>query len=444
MTSNKAVLRCPSGIESKRTRICSAVAACFQDRCATKRTKAIESIEIGDKVWAWDHLGGAASPRSVVRVFRRWDQLVLEIKYQAEGSQASLSIYTTREHPFWVEGGGWAPAKDLSAGDVLHGLPGSIGQTRVIAVQPHGRADVFNIEVEGLHNYFVGDVPVLVHNRSEITLTDPYVTLRRGRQLVNQQLGMPTSHSSGLPMYRLAQLGRLLGEGGIKVAQKALGRDGRPVSVGWTKPKAFPYLDEPDNINITRTLRHGPDGPEKVSIGEVAAVAEHMAMTDAAGVGATIYPYHGMVLVEGPFERFSPILGERLEQNPKGGFVLGTSYDLYDINSKQLYAMTASKTVGSMTIRPRPDAPIVPWTAEMLDILHAGRDLMAKHAFDDIQWVINIQRRSIGIADLNGFQRDIPQMEYEIKNWGRVNHSALPTEFLIEQAEHALRKSGRP
>ena len=74
-------------------------------------------------------------------------------------------IDTTSNHPFYVIGKGWVTAGELEAGDEVYRLDGS---TAVVTGSELERLDepvkVYNLEVEDYHTYFVGDVPVLVHN----------------------------------------------------------------------------------------------------------------------------------------------------------------------------------------------------------------------------------------------------------------------------------------
>jgi hypothetical protein len=97
---------------------------------------------------------------------------------------------TTPEHPFWVEGRGWIPAQMLKTHDRL--LANGRGAWEVLSVIDNTeRADTFNFEVKGLHNYLIGHPGVLVHNQSKAQLgvpdesfvpnanvTTPYVRLR--------------------------------------------------------------------------------------------------------------------------------------------------------------------------------------------------------------------------------------------------------------------------
>jgi chemotaxis methyl-accepting protein methylase len=130
-----------------------------------RKVKSIESIEVGDLVWAWDAAGKELVKRRVNRLFRRSDQAVMDVTCVCDDG-AEQTVIATTEHPFWVEGKGWTASSALRAGDVLKLISGA-GQMRVFEVSDTGRrTDVFNFEVEGVHNYFVGSHGALVHNSS--------------------------------------------------------------------------------------------------------------------------------------------------------------------------------------------------------------------------------------------------------------------------------------
>lgn len=75
-------------------------------------------------------------------------------------------IECTTGHPFWIEGKGWVAACELQAVDLLKRVDGGVF-LRVASAQLTGTsADVYNFEVSGVHNYFVGLAGVLVHNDS--------------------------------------------------------------------------------------------------------------------------------------------------------------------------------------------------------------------------------------------------------------------------------------
>ena len=76
-------------------------------------------------------------------------------------------IRTTDEHPFWVDGKGWTPARELKAGDQL--LTVNKSKLAVENVFETGDTEtVYNFRVADWHTYFVGsqdwDFEVWVHN----------------------------------------------------------------------------------------------------------------------------------------------------------------------------------------------------------------------------------------------------------------------------------------
>ena len=118
---------------------------------------AIEAIEVGDLVWARNEITQQAELAEVVTLFERE---VDEIWLLSAGETI---LETTDEHPFFVNGRGWTQAEDLEAGDLLVTLDGET--LKLDSIERVERRDtVFNFEVRGLHNYFVGDDQVLVHN----------------------------------------------------------------------------------------------------------------------------------------------------------------------------------------------------------------------------------------------------------------------------------------
>jgi hypothetical protein len=131
----------------------------------SQTVKPIEALEVDNLVWAWDEAKGAVVRRRVKRLFRHKHKAVLDVICVISGTRCQQTISATTEHPFWVNGKGWVPSCRLQPDDVLRRIDG--GGMRVLRVTDSGRkADVFNFEVEGIHNYFVGGAGVLVHNES--------------------------------------------------------------------------------------------------------------------------------------------------------------------------------------------------------------------------------------------------------------------------------------
>src|SRR5262249_27256305 len=142
-------------------------------RCPTSpkgTAKPIEEVAVGDQVWAWDTHVKRLVKRRVKRLFRHTRKPTLLVVVAT--GELQHTIEATPAHPFWVENKGWTPASELECGDVLRSLR-SETQHRVISVVDAGRSPaVFNFEVEGAHNYFVGGAGVLVHNRSQLDTGD--------------------------------------------------------------------------------------------------------------------------------------------------------------------------------------------------------------------------------------------------------------------------------
>lgn len=137
------------------------------------RLRVIEQVAVGDLVWAWESTTRAHFRRRVAKTFVHRDQAVLAIVCRsARGLEQTLCA--TPDHPFWVAEKGWVAANRLVSGDLLQHLEPDSGQWRIARVVDEGwRADVYNFEVEGLHNYHVGAGGLLVHNESSLPRFDP-------------------------------------------------------------------------------------------------------------------------------------------------------------------------------------------------------------------------------------------------------------------------------
>ena len=79
---------------------------------------AIEQIQAGDQVWAWDEETGAVGIKKVVETYvNETDELVHVFVNQEE-------IVATPRHPFYSPVKGWTSAINLRAGDILVMLNG--------------------------------------------------------------------------------------------------------------------------------------------------------------------------------------------------------------------------------------------------------------------------------------------------------------------------------
>lgn len=131
--------------------------------------KRIDEIEVGDKVWAYDIYTGETELKEVLTVYIKDQNEILHL-HTTVGN-----IDTTTNHPFYVLDKGWVAARDINEGDEVYLINGS---TAVVTGSELERLaepiKVYNLEVADYNTYFVGNVPVLVHNYK--TEKDLYAT----------------------------------------------------------------------------------------------------------------------------------------------------------------------------------------------------------------------------------------------------------------------------
>jgi len=136
----------------------------------------IEEIKTGDTVLAMDPTTRALTRSRVAQTFVR---LATSFVLVFAGGD---SIASTSEHPYWTSQHSWTAAKELRTGDSLwmptQGQLLAIDSLRRIETPP---TKVFNVEVEGVHNYLVGTHAVAVHNAC--TQPGPTVDSRSGSEV---------------------------------------------------------------------------------------------------------------------------------------------------------------------------------------------------------------------------------------------------------------------
>jgi filamentous hemagglutinin len=124
--------------------------------------KAIETLVNGELVWARDENTLEYGFRPIVATKATPNQALYEVVVgNSDGEQETL--YTTAEHPFWVDGEGWRKASLLEAGMKLLGPQDEL--LEVVSQTATGGMDtVFNIQVHEFSTYHVGALGVWVHN----------------------------------------------------------------------------------------------------------------------------------------------------------------------------------------------------------------------------------------------------------------------------------------
>ncbi|MGI8593264.1 MAG: Hint domain-containing protein [Solirubrobacteraceae bacterium] len=118
----------------------------------------IAALKVGDQVIATDPSTGKTRSRRIEHVIVHDDVALTTVRF--EGGRISV----TPGHRFWAASRGeWVEASRLRVGDELRTPSGRrlrVGSTQT--ARAPGR--VFNLTVAGVHTYYAGERPVLVHN----------------------------------------------------------------------------------------------------------------------------------------------------------------------------------------------------------------------------------------------------------------------------------------
>ena len=122
-------------------------------------TAAIETIEVGDYVWAWDELRNDVLLKRVLETYVNETDELVHVFVNGE------EIVTTPPHPFYSPVKGWTDAVHLRAGDILVLVNGEyVVVEKVQHELLENPVKVYNFQVEDYHTYYVAESGVLVHN----------------------------------------------------------------------------------------------------------------------------------------------------------------------------------------------------------------------------------------------------------------------------------------
>ena len=147
---------------TERMNKCSPDRSCFLagTLVATKTgKKAIEEIEEGEEVWCEEESTGEQKLKKVLKRIEKTNDILYHVYI---GNQ---EIHTTEDHSIWLEGEGWKKAEDVHVRDIVRcrtGKPEKVINIWMEKLPEHVK--VYNLSVEDVHNYYVSERGVLVHN----------------------------------------------------------------------------------------------------------------------------------------------------------------------------------------------------------------------------------------------------------------------------------------
>ncbi|GHE83706.1 hypothetical protein GCM10018772_02740 [Streptomyces fumanus] len=159
-----------SRLASKLAKSCNSFAPGTRVVMADGSTKAIEDVDIGDKVRATDPETGRTTVQTVTaEITGAGLKHLVRITIDTDGGKGdkTASVTATDGHPFWVpELGTWLKATDLHPGTWLRTSTGTYVKVTALKRWTAQTTTVHNLTVSAVHTYYVlaGQTPILVHN----------------------------------------------------------------------------------------------------------------------------------------------------------------------------------------------------------------------------------------------------------------------------------------
>ncbi|MGB6228967.1 MAG: polymorphic toxin-type HINT domain-containing protein, partial [Litorimonas sp.] len=138
----------------------------------------IETLEVGDLVWAKDDVTGDVALKPITHLIRPGARPIFELTTVAaepalvasanslapfSGKTTVSTFHVTDDHPWWVEDKGWLRTDQIASGMMLTSRDGQ--SLKVAEITRTDRVEeAFNFTVADYHTYFVGEAKVWVHN----------------------------------------------------------------------------------------------------------------------------------------------------------------------------------------------------------------------------------------------------------------------------------------
>ena len=122
--------------------------------------KNIENIKEGDFVYSFDEITEKVMLKEVRNIIVSSVDEIIKIKTENQIIEASL------EHPFYIKEKGWVEAKDLQQDDILITLNHE-EKIKNISRDYYFEKDVYNLEIEGSHTFYITEDDILTHNKGK-------------------------------------------------------------------------------------------------------------------------------------------------------------------------------------------------------------------------------------------------------------------------------------
>lgn len=152
----------PAGVAANTAAKACSFAGTTTVLMADRSRKPIEDVRVGDKVIATDPETGEQVVKKVEHVFVH-DDTVIDLVVEGE------VITTTEDHPFWsVTDQRFERAYELSTGEKVLAADGRVITVSGLQLGTAREALAYNLSVEGIHTYHVGDDEILVHNTCDL------------------------------------------------------------------------------------------------------------------------------------------------------------------------------------------------------------------------------------------------------------------------------------
>lgn len=126
--------------------------------------KNIEDIEKGDHVYSINIDNNQREVKEVKKIFRGYTDETYELTIGDE------VVKTTTKHKFYIVDKGWIRACELEEGDKIVAKDNdSLLITKIKHKYHEEKIPVYNLTVEGYHNYLITKYELLVHNAGSVS-----------------------------------------------------------------------------------------------------------------------------------------------------------------------------------------------------------------------------------------------------------------------------------